>query len=364
MASSQVPSLVMPPSVMDDADKLQAVMARDELLDGLFVFAVRSTRVYCNPSCPSRRPAKNLIEFYDSPTSAEQHGFRPCKRCKPEKNQTSCHTQMAKDVCDYLDANLKKSLTLMSIASQFSISPYHLHRVFKRVTGMTPRDYQEARRLAVFKHGLLRGEAVTKAAYNAGFSSRSRLYDRIQDKLGMQPGTYRRGGEGTKISYTIIDSPFGRLLIAATRVGVCSVCFGPTDGFVETALFNEYPAASIERDDNALNHIASEFRDYILHRRFTWILPLDLHGTPFQTRVWAKLQSIPTGMTRSYEQIASDLGSPKAVRAVARACASNPIPLVIPCHRVIRKNGVIGGYRWGSETKLALLRHERAITHP
>ena len=238
MASNQVPSLVIPPSGIDDASKLQAVMSRDELLDGLFVFAVRSTGVYCNPSCPSRRPGRNLIEFYDSPTSAENHGFRPCKRCKPEENQTPRHTRLAEDVCDYVDANLKKSLTLRTVASQFSISPYHLHRVFKRATGMTPHDYLEARRLAVFKRDLLRGEPVTKAAYDAGFSSRSRLYNKIQDKLGMQPGTYRRGGEGTKISYTIIDSPFGRLLIGATREGVCSVCLGATDGFVETALFN------------------------------------------------------------------------------------------------------------------------------
>jgi AraC family transcriptional regulator of adaptative response/methylated-DNA-[protein]-cysteine methyltransferase len=346
-------------SVADYATKLEGVMVRDELLDGVFVFAVRSTRIYCNPSCPSRRPSKDLIEFYDSPSDAEQHGFRPCKRCRPRENQTPHRSELAKKVCDYVDANLRKSLTLRTLGLQFEISAFHLHRIFKRVTGMTLHDYVEARRLAVLKRELQRGEPVTRAAYRAGFSSRSRLYNRIQDKLGMQPGTYRRGGKGIAISYTIIDSPFGRLLIAATREGVCSVSLGESDAFVETALANEYPAASIQRDGDALRDLASQFSQYFRNRRFVRTLPLDLHGTPFQMRVWEQLQSIPPGSTRSYEQVANDLGSPNAVRAVARACASNPAVLLVPCHRVVRKNGELGGYRWGLERKQALLKHER-----
>lgn len=362
MASSQVSSVVAAPNVLDYAGKLQGVMARDESLDGLFVFAVRSTGIYCNPSCPSRRPNTNLIEFYDTPIDAEDHGFRPCKRCKPQENQTPRHAELAKKVCDYVDANLSKSLSVRTIGSQFAISPFHLHRIFKRVTGMTPHDYIEARRLTVLKGELQRGESVTRAAYHAGFSSRSRLYNRIQDKLGMQPGIYRRGGQGIAISYTIIDSPFGRLLIAATRKGVCSVCLGESDAFVETALVNEYPAASIQRDDYALRDLASQFSEYFRNRRFGRALPLDLHGTPFQIRVWEQLQSIPPGSTRSYEQVANDLGSPNAARAVARACASNPAILLIPCHRVVRKNGELAGYRWGLDRKRALLRHERTNT--
>jgi AraC family transcriptional regulator of adaptative response/methylated-DNA-[protein]-cysteine methyltransferase len=362
MVSAQVPDLATAQSVVDDASKLRGVMERDELLDGVFVFAVRSTRIYCNPSCPSRRPSKNLIEFYDSPSDAEQHGFRPCKRCRPRENRTPRRSELAKKVCDYVDANLTKSLTLRTIGSQFEISAFHLHRIFKRVTGMTLHDYVQARRLAVLKRELQRGEPVTRAAYHAGFSSRSRLYNRIQDKLGMQPGTYRRGGKGIAIIYTIIDSPFGRLLIAATREGICSVCLGESDAFVETALVNEYPAASIQRDDDALRDLASQFSEYVRNRRFGRVLPLDLHGTPFQMKVWEQLQTIPPGSTRSYEQIANELGSPNAVRAVARTCASNPAILLVPCHRVVRKNGELGGYRWGLERKRALLRHERTNT--
>jgi len=362
ISSDQISSLMGTPGLLDDTRKMHGVMARDELLDGVFVFAVRSTGIYCNPSCPSRRPRANLIEFYANASEAERHGYRPCKRCRPQEKQTPRHSDLAKKVCDYVDANLKKSLTLKMIGSTFGISPFHLHRIFKRITGMTLREYVEARRLAVLKHKLQRGESVTRAAYHAGFSSGSRLYNRIQDKLGMQPGTYRRGGEGVTISYTIIDSPFGRLLIATTHEGICSVCLGESDAFVETALINEFPAATVQRDYNALNRYALEFTEYFRNGRFVHALPLDLHGTPFQIRVWKQLQSIPSGSTRSYEQVAKELGSPNAVRAVARACASNPATLLIPCHRVVRKNGELGGYKWGLERKRALLRHERAIT--
>ena len=328
------------------------------MLDGAFVFAVRSTRIYCNPSCPSRRPGSTMIEFYDTPTEAEKHGFRPCKRCKPEENQTPRSSKLVKEACEYVDENLRKSLTLRTVGSHLGVGQYHLHRLFKRVTGMTLHDYVEARRLAVLKAELLHGQPVTKAAYRAGFSSRSRLYNRVQAKIGMHPGSYRRGGEDVDIKYTIIESPFGRLLVAATREGVCSVSLGESDSFVETALANEYPAATIQRDDDALSELASQFKSYLRDGRFGGKVPLGLRGTQFQMEVWRQLQSIPPGSTQSYEEIASDLGSPNAVRAVARACASNPAVLLIPCHRVIRKNGELGGYRWGIERKRALLRHE------
>jgi len=338
--------------------KLRAVIARNELLDGVFVFAARSTRIYCNPSCPSRRPKVNLIEFFDSPMDAEQHGFRPCKRCKPDENHLPRKLILVKEVCDYVDENIRTRLTLGMIASRFKVSHFYLHRLFKTVTGMTLRDYIEARRLAVLKTALQRGEPVTKAAYYAGFSSRSRLYNQVQGKLGMQPGSYRRGGEGIAISYTIIESPFGHILIAATREGVCSVSIGESDSFVETALINEYPTASIRRDDKALRELAVQLKAYSSDARFGLRLPSGLRGTPFQIEVWKRLQSIPPGSTKSYEQIASEMGSPNAVRAVARACASNPTALFVPCHRVIRKTGELGGYRWGIERKKALLKHE------
>ena len=345
---------------LDKASKLRAVMARDESLDGVFVFAVHSTRIYCNPSCPSRRPKRNQIEFYDSSTDAERHGFRPCRRCKPQQSKSSRHFELVVDISEYVDANLSDKLTLALIGKHFKISPFHLHRIFKRVTGMTLHDYIESRRLAMLKDELQRGESVTRAAYHAGFSSRSRLYNRIQAKLGMQPGTYRRGGEGMTISYTIVNSPLGRLLIASTSKGICRVCFGESDALVETALEREYPAASIQRNDEGLEDLASQFNEYFRGRPLPTTLPLDLKGTAFQLRVWRQLQSISTGSTRSYEQIATELGSPRAVRAVARACASNPTILVVPCHRVVRKNGELGGYRWGVTRKRALLRLEAA----
>lgn len=362
MSSPQNSIVIGAPDLPDDTRKMRGVMARDELMDGTFVFAVRSTGIYCIPSCPSRRPRADLIEFYANSAEAERHGYRPCTRCKPQKQQTSGHSDLTKRVCDHVDANLRKKLTLRTLGSTFGISPFHLHRIFKRITGMTLREYVEARRLAVLKLELQHGEPVTRAAYHAGFSSRSRLYNRIQHKLGMQPGSYRRRGEGVRISYTIINSPFGRLLIAATHEGICSVCLGESDTFVETALINEFPAATIQRDDNALNGYALEFTEYFRKRRFVHTLALDLHGTPFQMRVWKQLQSIPSGSTSSYEQVARDLGSPNAVRAVARACASNPATLLIPCHRIVRKNGELGGYKWGLERKRALLRLECAIT--
>ena len=356
--SHQVPSLVTTTATLASDDKLRAVMDRNELLDGQFVFAVRSTRIYCNPSCPSRRPCGSLIEFYDTPTDAERHGFRPCKRCKPDENQTPRYSKLVKEACEYVNENLRKSLTLRSVGAHVGVGQYHLHRLFKRVTGMTLHDYVDARRLAVLKAELQSGEPVNKAAYRAGFSSSSRLYNRIQAKIGMHPGSYRRGGEDVEIKYTIIETPFGRLLIAATREGVCSVSLGESDAFVETALANEYPAAVVQRDDDSLRELASQFESYVRDGRFGLKVPLGLHGTPFQMEVWKRIQSIPPGSTRSYEQIATDLGSPNAVRAVARACASNPAILLIPCHRVIRKNGELGGYRWGIERKRALLRHE------
>jgi len=354
----QVAGLITVTKMLSHNDKLHAVIARNELLDGMFVFAVRSTRVYCNPSCPSRRPKINLIEFFDTPMDAERHGFRACKRCKPDENHPPRKSILVKEVCDYVNANIRSRLTLEKIASQYKVSHFYLHKLFKTITGMTLRDYVEARRLAVLKTALQHGEPVTKAAYYAGFSSRSRLYNQIQGKLGMQPGSYRRGGEGVTISYTIIESPFGHLLIAATREGVCSVSLGESDSFVGTALINEYPTASIRRDDEALQDLAAQFKAYLMDARFGLKVPLGLHGTPFQTEVWKQIQSIPPGSTKSYEQIANEMGRPNAVRAVARACASNPTALVVPCHRVKRKTSELGGYRWGIERKKALLRHE------
>jgi AraC family transcriptional regulator of adaptative response/methylated-DNA-[protein]-cysteine methyltransferase len=362
ISPDQITSLTITPQLLDYASKLQGVMEKDELMDGQFVFAVRSTHIYCNPSCPSRRPKKSLIEFYDTPTDAEQQGYRPCRRCKPHETSTSLHSQLVKEVCDYIDKNLRNRLTLGTIGARFKISPFHLHRTFKRVTGMTLHDYVQARKLAVLKLELQRGQPVTQAAYHAGFSSRSRLYNKIQDKLGMQPGAYRRGGKGLKISYTIIDSPVGRILIAATPHGVCSVCLGESDAYVETSLINEFPSAKIQRDDNALTDLVAAFNEYFRERKFVRTIQLDVRATPFQMRVWNQLQSIPSGSTRSYEQIAKALGSPNAVRAVAHACATNPATLLIPCHRVIRKSGQLGGYRWGLERKRALLRHERTTT--
>jgi AraC family transcriptional regulator of adaptative response/methylated-DNA-[protein]-cysteine methyltransferase len=262
------------------------------------------------------------------------------------------------EICSFIDANLGKRLTLSTLAAHADHSPFHLQRTFKKVLGVSPRQYVEARRLAKMKLFLRDGETVNNSLYKAGFSSRSRVYEKISSGLGANPGAIRRGGRGLQIQYTIVESPVGRLLVGATGRGVCAVCMGDSDRTVETVLAEDYPSAKRHRNDEGMKEWATAFLRYFTGQTSLKI-PLDVTGTAFQWKVWKKIQSIPYGKTATYSGIARDLGAPQASRAVARACATNPVALVIPCHRVIGKDGGLHGYRWGNERKLTLLNLER-----
>ncbi len=339
----------------------QAVVEKDSSANGTFYVAVRSTGVYCKPSCPSRRPKRENVSFYASPEAAEQAGYRACKRCRPrETAQTDPQVEIAQRICRYIEQHLEGAISLADLSEQFNISPFHLQRIFKRVMGISPRQYAEAHRLDLFKAQLKERESVTEALYEVGYSSSSRLYERAPVQLGMTPTTYQRGGAGMHISYTIVDSPLGRLLVAATEKGVCSVCIGDEDTLLEKAFQKEYPMADIKRnvDGTPLHNWVETLVRHLNGQQPHLDLPLDVRATAFQRRVWQALQAIPYGETRSYSQIAQTIGQPTAARAVANACATNPVAIAVPCHRVVRENGNMGGYRWGETRKQQLLEQE------
>src|SRR5579863_290004 len=339
----------------------QAFMERDSRADGTFFVAVRSTGIYCKPSCPSRRPKRENVVFFALPEAAEQAGYRACKRCHPrETAQADSQVELAQSICRYIEQHLGSVLSLAELSKQVNMSPFHLQRIFKRVMGISPRQYAEAYRLGQFKAQLKEGETVTEALYEVGYSSSSRLYERAPGQLGMTPTTYRRGGVGMRIGYTIVDSSLGRLLVAATEKGVCSVCIGDDDAALEKTFQKEYHGADIRRDTNgAPLHTWVELLVQHLNGQQPHLdLPLDVQATAFQWRVWQALQAIPYGETRSYSQVAQAIGRPAAARAVANACASNPVAIAVPCHRVVREDGKMGGYRWGEERKQHLLQKE------
>jgi AraC family transcriptional regulator of adaptative response/methylated-DNA-[protein]-cysteine methyltransferase len=263
-------------------------------------------------------------------------------------------------ICRHIDGRLDEPLTLAGLSGAAGVGPHHLQRVFKRLMGITPRQYAEARRLAALKAHLKGGRAVTEATYEAGYGSSSRVYERASQTLGMTPATYGRGGQGMRLRYTIADSPLGRLLVAATPRGLSAISLADDDAGLEKALKEEYPAAEIRRDDSALLPSLRALLRHLRGQEPHVDLPLDLKATAFQWRVWSELRKIPLGQTRSYGEIARALGEPGAARAVARACAQNPLSVLIPCHRVIAGDGRLGGYRWGVERKRALLAREEA----
>ncbi len=339
----------------------RAVLARDTGFDGAFVYAVRSTGIYCRPSCPSRRPRREQVVFFPLPDAAEKAGFRPCRRCRPRGGAADPRTEMVRRLCRYAEAHLDDPLTLAALSGEAGLSPHHLQRTFKRVMGITPREYVDACRLRRLKTRLQEGDSVTTALYEAGYGSSSRLYERAPTRLGMTPATYRRGGRGMYLRYTTAECPLGRVLVAASDRGIAFVSLGDSDAALEAALRREYPHAEILRDRNGLRPGVRAVLNYLRGRQPHLNLPLDVQATAFQWQVWEALRSIPYGSTRSYQQIARSLGRPKAVRAVARACATNPASLVIPCHRAVREDGSLAGYRWGLSRKRALLAQERKL---
>jgi len=342
-------------------NKWQQVLARDARQDGRFVFAVRTTGIFCRPSCPSRRPRRDSVEFFAGPREAERAGYRACLRCKP--TQISEQAQYVLRARQLLD-NAEGVVTLAQLSKRVGLSPFHLQRLFKRATGLSPREYQSARRMQHMKAGLRKGDDVTTALYEAGFGSPSRLYENANQQLGMTPGTYRRGGEGMTITFSITASPLGRMLVGATERGLCAVRFGESTTELERGLREEFHSAELHRDDTGLSRYVESLVASLGGQSTAIDLPLDIRATAFQIRVWERLRHIPRGQTRSYREIASEIGEPKAVRAVARACATNPVALALPCHRVVRSDGDLAGYRWGMERKKKLLEAERQSSNP
>lgn len=341
----------------------RAVLVRDTRFDGQFVYAVRSTRIYCNPSCPGRRPGRQQVAFFLVPEAAEQAGFRPCRRCRPHLHpSTDPQLEMVRSTCQHVRNNSEGPPSLSELSAAVGLSPHHLQRVFKRVMGITPRQYADACRLGILKTNLKKRRTVTDALYEAGYGSSSRLYERSSAQLGMTPATYQRGGPSVQIVYTIVGSPLGLLLVAATGIGVCAVSLGDDEASLEAFLRGEYAAAEIRREDEALKEWVQAILQHLSGRLPRLDLPLDLRATAFERLVWEQLKGIPYGETRTYGDIAEVLGKPTAARAVAGACGSNPVALLIPCHRAIRKDGGAGGYRWGVARKEALLAQERALS--
>ena len=361
MPASQ-PNLPLRPAIADaseNAQRWKAVVEHDSARDGEFVYAVSTTGVYCRPSCPSRRPRREKVEFFLLPEQAEHAGYRACLRCRPKSVTGNSQADGVKAICRYIEQHLDEPLTLGRLGKEFHQSPFHLQRRFKAALGITPREYVDSCRLRQLKRNLQSGDSVTRAMYDAGYGSSSRLYERTASQLGMTPDKYRRGAIAATIRYACADSPLGRMLIAATDRGICSIQFARTDGELLEGLKREFPFAARKSDKGGLQSWVNALLDHMRGRELNAALPLDIRATAFQRRVWAYLQSIPFGETKSYSQVAKAIGRPTAARAVARACATNPVAVEIPCHRVVREDGSMGGYRWGLDRKKNLLALEQ-----
>jgi AraC family transcriptional regulator of adaptative response/methylated-DNA-[protein]-cysteine methyltransferase len=338
----------------------RALAGRDSAADGTFVYGVTSTGVYCRPSCPSRRPRADRVQFFDTGAEARRKGFRPCKRCKPDLVDVGVPGMEAvRRVSAYLAAHADESVTLARLSRVALMSPHHLQRRFKAIVGISPREFQAACREDRLRASLRRGQDVTTAIYEAGYGSPSRVYESGVAR-GMSPSAYRRHGAGMQIAYSIVPSPFGRLLVGTTSHGVCAVKLGDSDRALRDALGEEYRHAEIREGEAARADWVQAIVKHLDGKLPALDLPIDVRATAFQWKVWRALQAIPYGQTRAYAEVARSIGRPGAVRAVARACATNPVALVVPCHRVVQTGGGLGGYRWGVRRKSKLLRSEAA----
>jgi AraC family transcriptional regulator, regulatory protein of adaptative response / methylated-DNA-[protein]-cysteine methyltransferase len=338
---------------------LRAVEARDAGLDGAFVYAVRSTGIYCRPSCPSRRPHPRQVVLFAVPEAAEHAGFRACRRCHPDRAQRDAKSDLVRRVCVEIAADANSRANLGRLTEVTGVSAHHLQRTFRKAMGITPRQYADAIRIARLKSDLRKGTDVTTALYEAGYGSASRLYERSDSQLGMTPAAYRRGGRGMKISYTISDCSLGRVLVATTDRGISAISLGDSDSRLAAELRKEYPNAEIRRGASEPSRWVRAIVRHLAGSQPRLDLPTDVVATAFQRRVWEALRSIPYGKTLTYSEVARSIGQPTATRAVARACATNPTSIVVPCHRVIRSDGSLGGYRWGLQRKKLLLEQER-----
>ena len=338
----------------------RAVSERDARFDARFLYGVASTGVYCKPSCPSRRPRRERVVFLPSCDAAESAGFRACRRCRPRRAAgPDPNVEMVLRVCAAIEEWDEGVPSLAELGERFGLSTNQLQRTFKAVTGVTPRQYSAGHRMRQFKSKVREGVGVSGAMYEAGFGSSSRLYEKSSEQLGMTPAVYRRGGKGMNIRYTIAGSRLGRVLVASTERGVCAVTFGENGEELLAGLAREYPAAAIAQSSSDAGEWVQSVLRHVEGSQPHIDLPLDLQATAFQLRVWEELRRIPRGETRTYKEVAEAIGRPTASRAVARACAANPVALITPCHRVVRGDGETGGYRWGLERKRALLTQEQ-----
>lgn len=343
----------------DRAIAWRAVQQRDRRFDGRFVYAVSSTHIFCRPSCSSRRPTRSRVEFFGSPADAERAGYRACKRCRPASSEARSIDRAVARACAFLTQHMDEPVTLAALAREVGVSAFHLQRAFKRAMGISPREYRDAERRRLLATRLRRGDTVSRATYESGFGSSSRVYERASRSMGMTPATLRKGGAGERIQFGIVSSPLGRLLVAYTERGVCAVAIGDDDQKLERAFRADFPEAQIHAAGPAIHEWISAIVRSVDGDTSSQAIPLDARGTAFQWRVWNALQQIPRGTTLSYSDVAKRIGQPTAVRAVARACATNPVALLVPCHRVVREDGNLGGYRWGLDRKKELLDREK-----
>ena len=334
-----------------------AIQAKDARFNGAFVFGVKTTGIYCKPSCAARPPKRQNVTFFDRKELAESEGFRACLRCRPaESNSADPMTEAVLRAARSIEENYLT--TLEDLSRQAGVNTFQLQRKFKELIGVSPKKYAEAKRMEKFRSGLREGSDVTEAMYDAGFGSSSRLYENVSKKLGMTPAVYKKGGKGMRISYVISECELGRLLVARTPRGICSVTFGDDDERLTAELRKEFPNADISYDDSELKNSVELILQYLAGKTKRLLLPLDLQATAFQLQVWEFLRKIPYGQTVSYSEVAEKLGDKKKLRAVAQACAKNRVALLIPCHRVVASSGKLSGYRWGIDRKKALLEKE------
>jgi AraC family transcriptional regulator of adaptative response/methylated-DNA-[protein]-cysteine methyltransferase len=335
-----------------------AVVARDRKADGTFFYSVSTTGVYCRPSCPARRPNPRHVRFHVTSADAERAGFRPCRRCRPtEPPLEQLHAAKIAEVCRAIES-APEAPTLAALARRAGLSPYHFHRVFKAITGVTPKAYATAHRHTRIQAELRKSSTVTEAIYEAGFNSGGRFYEHAGQLLGMTPTKYRAGGAGTEIRFAVGECSLGSILVAQSAKGVCAIMLGSDPEALVRDLQDRFPRATLVGGDAAFERIVATVVGFVERPERGFELPLDVRGTAFQQRVWTALRQIPAGSTASYAEIAERIGVPNGARAVARACAANPLAVAIPCHRIVRSDGDMSGYRWGVERKRALLARE------
>jgi AraC family transcriptional regulator of adaptative response/methylated-DNA-[protein]-cysteine methyltransferase len=345
----------------DDRSRWAAVCGRDGAADGAFFYSVSSTGVYCRPSCPSRLPRRENVAFHASPAAAELAGFRACKRCRPgDARWQDRHARIVADACRSIDI-ADHEPNLASLARAAGMSRFHFHRLFKQLVGVTPKAYATARKAARVRDELRHGGSVTTALYNAGYATSGRFYETSQHVLGMTPVTFKSGGTGTEIRFAVKACSLGHVLVAATPKGICSISVADDPRQLVRELRQQFPQAAIA-GDRRFDSVVAAVIDVVDAITPELRLPLDVRGTSFQHRVWKALRAIPYGRTITYGQLAAAIGMPAASRAVARACASNPVAIAIPCHRVVSQGRGIGGYRWGVERKQTLIDREKTTS--